>query len=163
MKSIVLSERSNGEPGSVEALGVKLNPQLRRFAYEYLVDFNHRKAASRVSLNPDKAMATLRNPDVRAYIDALNEYICQDSLIPKALVETEILDFALPVSKGEMAAHTVVPGIGVMNVKVMREAMYMRTLEMASKHTGFTESERESGAVTININSAALGVEINGS
>ena len=65
------------EKTEAQKLGEKLKPQVRLFVREYLVDLNGKEAAIRAKYSERTAAAQasrlLRDPDVKAYRDALLE------------------------------------------------------------------------------------------
>ena len=63
------------EKTEAQKLGEKLKPQVRKFVQEYLVDLNGKEAATRAGYSErtaaSQASRMLRDPDVKAYRDAL--------------------------------------------------------------------------------------------
>ena len=63
------------EKTEAQKLGEKLKPQVRKFVQEYLIDMNGKDAAIRAGYSERTAAAQasrlLRDPDVKAYRDAL--------------------------------------------------------------------------------------------
>ena len=63
------------EKTEAQKLGEKLKPQVRKFVQEYLVDLNGKEAAKRAGYSErtaaSQASRMLRDPDVKAYRDAL--------------------------------------------------------------------------------------------
>ena len=63
------------EKTEAQILGEKLKPQMRRFVHEYLIDLNGKEAAIRAGYSErtaaSQASRLMRDPDVKAYRDAL--------------------------------------------------------------------------------------------
>lgn len=63
------------EKTQAQIMGEKLKPQVRRFVHEYLIDLSGKEAAIRAGYSErtaaSQASRLLRDPDVRAYRDAL--------------------------------------------------------------------------------------------
>ena len=63
------------EKTEAQKLGEKLKPQVRRFVHEYLIDLNGKEAATRAGYSErtaaSQASRLMRDPDVKAYRDAL--------------------------------------------------------------------------------------------
>ena len=139
-----------------------LDPQLKRFAFEYIATYKHREAASKAGFNPNRGISLLRNPEVKEFIDSLEGRLADSSLIRRDLLAIELLDTALPVAKGEISAPAWHPEQGHFDKTEFQPTFYMKALDMIAKHTGFTQNEKEAGGVVININLDAVGVTIDG-
>lgn len=145
-----------------ESLEKLLEPQERLFCYEYLVDFNHRRAAQTVGRSPSAGMRLLRSPLVAKYVKLLSDELAQESLITRDMVQFELLNDYLPMAKGEKAIQGVDRDGVSWSAPVTNMAAYKGALDLMSKHSGFTVPEVVKGGLTINVNLAAMGIEVEG-
>lgn len=154
----VLSQQSE-EKDTLEKL---LEPQERLFCYEYIVDFNHRRAAQKVGRSPDAGIRLLRNPNIARYIKTLSDELAQESLITRDMVQYEILNDYLPMAKGEKPISGVDRDGVEWTAKVTNMAAYKGALDLMSKHSGFTVPEVVQGGLTINVDLRAMGITVDG-
>ena len=145
-----------------EELGNRLDSQHRLFCYEYLVDFDHRRAATVAKFSADSGMRMLRKPDVSKYIKLLTDELAHESLISRDMVQHELLHEFLPRAKGE----TDVVGVDRDGVawkgKVTNMTAHAKAIDLMAKHSGFTVPETVKGGLTININHKAMGITVDG-
>lgn len=145
-----------------EELEERLGPQHRLFCYEYLVDFNHRRAAEAVNLPKSAGLRLLRIPDITKYLKILTDELATESIISRDMVQHELLNEFLPRAKGEKEIHGVDRDGAQFTAKITNMAAYGKGLDMMAKHSGFTLPEVTQGGLTININHKALGITIEG-
>ncbi len=140
----------------------ELDPQLRLFCYEYLVDFDHRRAASKAEFNPDKGIRLLRRPEITRFIKLLTDELANESLISRDMVQHELIHEFLPRAKGE----TEIVGVDRDGVawkgKVTNMAAHAKAIDLMARHSGFTVPETVKGGLTININHKAMGITVDG-
>lgn len=156
-----LSERSSQSNELVE-LKKRLGPQLSLFCYEYIVDYDHRRAATAVGRRPEHGIKMLRNADVAKFINVLADELQQDSLITRDMVQFELLNDFIPMAKGLKNIAGVDRDGAPWNQKVTNLAAYGRGIDLMAKHSGFTQAEVAKGGVTVIINEHALGITIEG-
>lgn len=145
-----------------ESLEKLLEPQERLFCYEYLVDFNHRRAAQAVGRSPSAGLRLLRTAHIARYVKLLSDELAQESLITRDMVQYELLNDYLPMAKGEKAIQGVDRDGVSWSAPVTNMAAYKGALDLMSKHSGFTVPEVVKGGLTINLNLAAMGIEVEG-
>ena len=145
-----------------EELEKTLDPQHRLFCCEYLVDFDHRRAAAAAQFSPDSGMRLLRKPDVSKYIKLLTDELAHESLISRDMVQHELLHEFLPRAKGEKEVVGVDRDGIAWSGKVTNMAAHAKAIDLMSKHSGFTVPETVKGGLTININHEAMGITIDG-
>ncbi len=145
-----------------EELAKTLDSPHRLFCYEYLVDFDHRRAAEVAQFSPDSGMRLLRKPDVSKYIKLLTDELAHESLISRDMVQHELLHEFLPRAKGEKEVVGVDRDGIAWSGKVTNMAAHAKAIDLMSKHSGFTVPETVKGGLTININHEAMGITIDG-
>lgn len=139
-----------------------LSPQERLFCYEYLVDYDHRRAAQSVQRSPNVGKKLLRQPKIARFIRLLTDELAAESLITRDLVQYEILHEFLPRAKGEVEVQGVDRDGVQFAGKVTNMAAYGKAIDLMAKHSGFTAPEVVKGGLTININHEAMGITIEG-
>lgn len=139
-----------------------LDPQERLFCYEYLVDYDYRRAATAVQRSADAGKKLLRNPKIARFVRVLTDELAAESLITRDLVQYELLHEFLPRAKGEVAVQGVDRDGVQFEAKVTNMAAYGKGLDLMAKHSGFTAPEVIKGGLTINIDHRALGITIEG-
>lgn len=140
----------------------ELNAQERLFCYEYLVDFDHRRAATVISRSPDSGKKLLRNPKIARFIKLLSDELAAESLISSDMVQYELLHEFLPRAKGEKPIEGVDRDGVQWSGKVTNMAAYGKALDLMAKHSGFNAAEVVKGGLTININHKAMGITVEG-
>jgi hypothetical protein len=132
--------------------------QQKMFVHKYLIDFNHRKAAEAVGIDPDKAIFTLRDPLVNAYVKYLRRGLEAKELLAREMVAHEWLSI-LPKLKGEEEVACVTKeGIEV-DAKKFHGPELIRALTELSKITGLAPDVIQSGGkngVSITLNFGGL-------
>lgn len=145
-----------------EELEKQLDPQLRLFCYEWLVDFDHRRAASAAKFNPDNGVRLLRRPEITRFIKLLTDELANESLISRDMVQHEIIHEFLPRAKGEKEVVGVDRDGIAWAGKVTNMAAHAKAIDLMAKHSGFTVPETVKGGLIININHEAMGITIDG-
>lgn len=140
----------------------KLNPQEKHFCFEYLVDYDHRRAAVAVGLKPERGIRWIRRPEISKFIHQANEVAARESLISKDMVEFELMHKFLPAARGEVPIRGVSAEGGPYCTPVTNMAAWGRGLELMAKHSGYNGASAADASVTININHEALGIVIEG-
>ena len=69
-----------------------LEPYQRAFAYSFLVDYNHRKAAEAAGRSADSGLSILRHPLVDAFIQDLQKQQATNSFITKEYITTQYIN-----------------------------------------------------------------------
>ena len=139
-----------------------LNAQERLFCYEYLTDYNHRRAAVAVQRSPDAGVKLLRNPKIARFINLLGDELAEDSLITRDMVQYELLHGFLPRAKGDVEIHAIDRDGKQVSGKVTNMAAYGKAIDLMSKHSGFTVPEVVAGGLTINVDLRKLGITVEG-
>ena len=145
-----------------EELAKTLDAPHRLFCYEYLVDFDHRRAATVAQFSPDSGMRLLRKPEISKYVKLLTDELAHESLISRDMVQHELLHEFLPRAKGEKEVVGVDRDGIAWSGKVTNMAAHAKAIDLMSKHSGFTVPETVKGGLTININHEAMGITIDG-
>ncbi len=145
-----------------EKLEQELDPQHRLFCYEYLVDFDRRRAASAANFHPDHGIRLLRRPEITHFIKLLTDELANESLISRDMVQHEILEEFLPRAKGDKEVVGVDRDGVAWAGKVTNMAAHAKAIDLMAKHSGFTLPETVKGGLTININHRAFGITVEG-
>ncbi|KKK47800.1 hypothetical protein LCGC14_3151500, partial [marine sediment metagenome] len=124
-----------------ELIEKELGPQLKLFCYEYLVDFNYRRAAVAVERSADAGIKLLRNPTVTRYIKILTDELAGESLISRDMVQYELLNNFLPKARGDEAINGVDRDGKQWSGKVTNMGAHAKAIELMAKHSGFTLPE----------------------
>jgi len=156
-------ESTNGsseqpEPSELRLAEQALEPQERMFCYEYLTDYDHRRAAVAVDRSADAGIRLLRKTEIARFINLLSDELAAESLITRDMVQYELLHGYLPRARGDMAIQGVDRDGVAFNAKVTNMAAYGKALDLMSKHSGFTVPEVVAGGLTINVDFGKLGV-----
>lgn len=131
----------------------------RMFAYYYLEDYNHRKAAERAGFPPQKGLAISREPLVAALIADLQEQMQLRTTINADFIRTKWLEM-LPKLMGEEEVAMVDKDGAQFAAKKFHSADATRALVELGKSTKFyADGSGGSASVNISINLAALGIE----
>jgi hypothetical protein len=156
--------RANGssELSEFEKSEAALDPQLRLFCYEYLVDFDHRRAATVAKFNPDKGVRLLRRPEITQFIKLLTDELANESLISRDMVQHELIHEFLPRAKGDVDIVGVDRDGVAWKGKVTNMAAHAKAIDLMARHSGFTVPETVKGGLTININHKAMGITVDG-
>ena len=136
----------------------ELSPQERMFCYEYLTDYDHRRAASAVDRSANAGIKLLRNPKIARFINLLGDELASESLITRDMVQYELLHGYLPRARGDVPIQGVDRDGVAFDAKVTNMAAYGKALDLMSKHSGFTVPEVVAGGLTINVDFGKLGV-----
>lgn len=161
-QELALTEELSQQKSELRSAEQELNPQERLFCYDYLVDFNHRRAATSVGRSADAGKKLLRNPKVARFIKLLSNELATESLISADMVQYELLHEYLPRAKGETEINGVDrDGIG-WSGKVTNMAAYGKGIDLMARHSGFMAAEVVKGGLTININHKAMGITVEG-
>ncbi len=135
------------------------DPRKRMFAYYYLENYNHRKAAERAGFPPQKGLALSREPLVAALIADLQEQMQLRTTINSDFIRTKWLEL-LPKLMGEEEVAMVDKEGCQFAAKKFHSADATRALVELGKSTKFyADGSGGSAAVNISINLAALGIE----
>ncbi len=138
----------------------ELDAPERMFCYEYLIDYNHRRAATAVERSADSGVKLLRNPKIAHFIRLLGDELAAESLITRDMVQYELLHGFLPRARGDIPVHALDRDGTQVSGKVTNMAAYGKALDLMAKHSGFTAAEVVAGGLTININHKAMGITI---
>lgn len=161
-QELASTEGSSEQKSELLLAEEQLEPQERMFCYEYLTDYDHRRAASAVHRSPDAGIKLLRNPKISRFIKLLSDELAADSLITRDMVQYELLHGYLPRAKGDMDVQALDRDGHQVTGKVTNMAAYGKALDLMAKHSGFTVPEVVTGGLTININHKAMGITIEG-
>ena len=156
------TEGSLGQKSELLLAEEQLEPQERMFCYEYLIDYDHRRAATAVKRSADSGSKLLRKPAIARFLKLLSDELAADSLITRDMVQYELLHRFLPLARGEEPIHALDRDGAQVTGKVTNMAAYGKAIELMSKHSGFTVPEVVKGGLTININHEAMGITIEG-
>jgi len=161
-QELVLIKESLQPKSAKELLEEELGPQLRLFCYEYLIDFDHRRAAVAAQRSSDSGIRLLRNPNISQYIKLLTDELVGESLISRDMVQYELLHRFLPKARGDEPIVGVDRDGVAWSGNVTNMSAYAKAIELMAKHSGFTLPEIVKGGLTINVNLKALGIDIEG-
>lgn len=161
-QDVALTDASSQQKSELQSAEEQLSPQERLFCYEYLTDYDHRRAASAVERSPDSGIKLLRKPAIARFVKLLGDELAAESLITRDMVQYELLHGYLPRAKGELAINGVDRDGVAWDGHVTNMAAYGKAIDMMAKHSGFTVPEVVTGGLTININHAAMGMTIEG-
>jgi hypothetical protein len=131
------------------------------FVYKYVETFDHREAAEAVGLKAGSGIHVLRRPLVAAFLEEVQEVYQSRSLVSADFVRMQMLKL-LPMLMGEEEVACVDAKEGVtFMAKKFHSADAVRLVTELGKTTKIYEegSGGEKGAVTVNVNLAALGIE----
>lgn len=145
-----------------DELAKTLDSPHRLFCYEYLVDFDHRRAATVAQFSADSGMRILRKPEISRFIKLLTDELAHESLISRDMVQHELLHEFLPRAKGEKKVVGVDRDGIAWEGCVTNMAAHAKAIDLMSKHSGFTVPETVKGGLTININHKAMGITVDG-
>lgn len=153
------SETAIAEQSSeFQAAEQALSPQERMFCYEYLTDYDHRRAATAVERSPASGVKLLRNPKIARFIRLLGDELAAESLITRDMVQYELLHGYLPRARGDVKINGVDRDGIEFEAKVTNMAAYGKAIDMMAKHSGFTVPEVVAGGLTINVDLGKLGI-----
>ena len=161
-QELVSMEESSEQKSELLLAEEQLEPQERLFCYEYLIDYNHRRAASAVNRSADAGVRLLRNPKIARFVKLLGDELADDSLISRDMVQYELLHQYLPRARGEVEIHAIDRDGHQVSGKVTNMAAWGKAIDLMSKHSGFTVPEVVKGGLTININHKAMGITVEG-
>lgn len=161
-KQELVQTTESSELSEFEKSEQALDPQHRLFCYEYLVDFDHRRAAAKAEFNPDKGIRLLRRPEITQFIKLLTDELANESLISRDMVQHELIHEFLPRAKGEVDVVGVDRDGIAWSGKVTNMAAHAKAIDLMAKHSGFTVPETVKGGLTININHKAMGITVEG-
>lgn len=128
---------------------VDFDPQLKAFAYEYLISYDHRAAAEKIGKAASGGMKILRNPLVAAYISFIQENRNLPNVITEDLVRQQYLDL-IPKFRGEVAVPMVVDGEEV-SFKKFHGSELLQVLRELGKSTKFYENGSGLGGGNVNV------------
>ena len=146
------------EPNELKLAEQVLEPQERLFCYEYLTDYDHRRASTAVGRSASAGVKLLRQPKIARFINLLGDELANESLITRDMVQYELLHGYLPRARGDVAIHGVDRDGIQFEAKITNMAAYGKALDLMSKHSGFTVPEVVAGGLTINVDFGKLGV-----
>lgn len=163
-QELALTDESSqqAEPNELKVAEQALNAQERMFCYEYLVDYDHRRASVAVERSADAGVKLLRNPKIARFINLLGDELAAESLITRDMVQYELLHRYLPRARGDVPVHALDRDGGQVSGKITNMAAYGKALELMSKHSGFTVPEVVAGGLTINVDLRRLGITVEG-
>jgi hypothetical protein len=139
-----------------------LDAQERLFCYEYLTDYDHRRASVAVNRSPNAGVKLLRNPKIARFINLLGDELASESLITRDMVQYELLHGYLPRARGDIPIFALDRDGGQVSGKITNMAAYGKALDLMSKHSGFTVPEVVAGGLTINVDLRRLGITVDG-
>ena len=152
-KALIKLNRENGY--------ADLTPQLRMFAFSYVEDYNHRRAAESVGLPADKGIALVRDPLVCALINDVQSELEERSVLSTDFVRSMWLQI-LPKLMGEEQI-AVVDKDGIESLaRKFHASETVRALTEIGKATKFYDEGSGEGGTTINLNFGAVGVRDDG-
>ena len=133
-----------------------LEPRERAFAYSYLTDYNHRRAANDVGLGADAGIRYLRRPLVSAFIQFLQERSHIANTITDDFVRTQMLNL-LPKLLGQEPVPLVDKDGGEFDALKFHPSESVNLLRELAKSTKFYEGgSGQSQGVTVIINNGAM-------
>lgn len=139
-----------------------LESQERLFCYEYLTDYDHRRASVAVGRSASAGVKLLRNPKIAHFINLLGDELASESLITRDMVQYELLHGYLPRARGDIPVFALDRDGGQVSGKITNMAAYGKALDLMSKHSGFTVPEVVAGGLTINVDLRRLGITVEG-
>jgi hypothetical protein len=161
-QELVSTEESSQQLSELQSAEQELSAQERLFCYEYLIDFDHCRAAGAVNRSRNAGIKLLRNPKIARFVKLLSDELADNSIISRDMVQYELLHGYLPRARGDLAINGVDrDGVGWQG-KVTNMAAYGKALDLMAKHSGFTAPEVVAGGLTINIDHRAMGITIEG-
>lgn len=161
-QELVSTDASSPQPSELQSAEQELNAQERMFCYEYLVDYDHRRAATHIGRSPESGKRLLRNIKISRFIKLLSNELVGESLISGDMVQYELLHEFLPRARGDMDIQGVDrDGVG-WSGKVTNMAAYGKAIDLMAKHSGFTAAEVAKGGLTINVDLRRLGITVEG-
>ena len=153
LKALVLRNRENGYED--------LTPQLRMFAFSFVEDYNHRRAAEFVDLPASRGIGLIRDPLVSALINDIQSELEERSILSTDFVRTMWLQI-LPKLLGEEAIPLVdKDGIESTALK-FHASESVRALTEIGKATKFYDEGSGSTGTVINLNFGSVGVRDDG-
>lgn len=158
MQENALTDVSSQQKNELQSAEAELSAQERMFCYEYLTDYDHRRAATAVERSADSGIKLLRNPKIARLIRLLTDELAAESLITRDMVQYELLHGYLPRARGDVAINGVDRDGCEFTAKVTNMAAYGKAIDLMAKHSGFTVPEVVQGGVQINVNLGALGI-----
>jgi hypothetical protein len=157
-QELALTEESSQPKNELRLAELELEPQERLFCYEFLIDYDHRRAATTVGRSATAGVKLLRNPKIARLINLLGDELATESLITRDMVQYELLHGFLPRARGDVAIAGVDRDGIAFSAKVTNMAAYGKAIDLMSKHSGFTVPEVVAGGLTINVDFGKLGV-----
>lgn len=129
-----------------------LDIDLKAFSYAYLESYNHRRAAEKIGVNPDKGISYIRNPIVTAFINHLQDQMGMSNIITEDFVRQQWLQL-LPKLAGEEEIP-ILDKDGIQGTaKVFHAGALVSALKELSRSTKFYENGSGfSGGVNISLN-----------
>lgn len=133
-----------------------LEPRERAFAYSYLADYNHRRAAQSINLSADHGIRILRRPLVSAFIQFLQERSHIANTITDDFVRTQMVNL-LPKLLGQEPVPLVDKDGGEFDALKFHPSESVNLLREMAKSTKFYEGgSGQSQGVHVHINMADL-------
>ena len=137
---------------------VGFDPKRRMFAYYYIEEYNHRKAAERAGFQPARGLSLTREPVTAALIAYLQEQMQVRTAINTDFIRTKWAEI-LPKLMGEEEVPLIDKDGVSYTGKKFHASEAVRALTELSKSTKFYSEGSGSGAsVSINIDLGALGI-----
>lgn len=138
---------------------MSLEPKRKLFAYEYLLDYNHMRAAEEVGFSKHRGIGLLREPLLGEFIEFLKKEQSMRLNIDSDMIKTMWLETILILS-GKTEAPRLMKDGGIINVKAFEAAPLVSALREMGKSTKFYEDgSGDDKAVTITIDMGSLGVK----
>jgi len=129
-----------------------LDPQLRAFAHEYIIDYNHRRAASETGYPMAKGIQLVRDPLVSAYVQHLQNQNLVSNIITEDFVRSQYLNI-IPKLMGDEEVNIVTAMGQELSVKKFHSSELVSVLRELGKSTKFYENgSGQDAGVTINLN-----------
>lgn len=149
-KELIAHNRENSWPD--------LDPKRKAFAYYYIEDYSHRKAAEKAGFHPNTGASLLREPLLMAFINEMQSTLAERSIVNRDFVNVQWMKLLPKVMGDEEVAMVTKDGDPYMAQK-FHAAEATRVLTELSKSTNFyADGSGQSAAVTVNVNLSAMGV-----
>jgi hypothetical protein len=133
-----------------------LDGQLRAFAYEYVIHYDHRKAAKAVGFSESKGIKLIRDPLVSALIKDIQDRNLVSNIITEDFVRSQWLNL-LPKLMGDEEVNLVTAMGAQFQAKKFHSSETVSVLKELSKSTKFYENgSGQEGGTTVNINLGAV-------
>jgi hypothetical protein len=133
-----------------------LSEQKRAFALNYVLHYNHRKAAEEVHLNPDLGLRIVREPLVAAYIKYLQDEQSITNFITEDFVRTQYLNLLPKLMGEEEVAIITGAGDAITECKFFPGEATNVIKELAKSTKFYEDGSGNAAPVQVNIDMGAL-------